>query len=75
MAALFDLTIPGQMGGKEAVIEIRKICPDIPIFASSGYSEDAIMANPTEFGFTDSIAKPFKLEELSNLLVKYVAVP
>ncbi|MBI9102087.1 MAG: transporter substrate-binding domain-containing protein [Spirochaetales bacterium] len=70
--ALFDLTIPGAMGGKDAIMELRKIFPEIPVFASSGYSEDPIMANPRDFGFTDSIRKPFRATELSEMLNKYL---
>ena len=71
-AAIFDLTIPGGMGGKDTVAEIRKTCPDIPVFACSGYSEDAVMANPEAYGFTGSITKPFKKEELAALLDKHL---
>ena len=72
VAALFDLTVPGGMGGKEAVKQIRGLCESIPIFASSGYSEDPIMADPQAYGFTDSIAKPFKMDDLARLLATYV---
>ena len=65
---IFDLTIPGGMGGKEAVVEIRKLCSDTPVFVSSGYADDPVMANPREYGFTASISKPFKLAEFSKLL-------
>ena len=70
-AALFDLTIPGGMGGKEAVLLFRERFPCIPAFASSGYSEDPAMARPTEFGFTDSIRKPFKKDELAEMMNKH----
>ncbi|MCF7944496.1 MAG: hypothetical protein K9L75_03040 [Spirochaetia bacterium] len=71
-AAFFDLTIPGGMGGKETLSAIRKICKKMPIFASSGYSEDPIISSPQHYGFTDSIAKPFKIEELAALLEKHL---
>ena len=69
---IFDLTIPGGMGGKEAIGEIRKIDPITPVFVTSGYAEDPIMANPVEYGFTASICKPFRKTELSELLSKYM---
>jgi len=69
--ALFDLTIPGGMGGKEIISILRKNFPDMPVFASSGFSEDPTMARPTEFGFTDSIRKPFKKSELAEMLNRY----
>ncbi|MBI9101756.1 MAG: response regulator [Spirochaetales bacterium] len=69
---IFDLTIPGAMGGKEAIKEVRKLKLDIPVFVSSGYAEDPVMANPTEYGFTASIAKPFRVSELIDMLSKYM---
>ncbi len=72
-AMIFDLTIPGGMGGKETVAQIRKLNQEIPIFVSSGYSDNPVIANPEKYGFTDSISKPFRLKELSRLLNKYLA--
>ena len=65
---MFDLTVPGGMGGEEAIREIRKIFPDIPVFVASGYSQSPIMANPEEYGFTASICKPFMISELAEML-------
>lgn len=70
---ILDLTIPGGMGGKEAAAEIRKITGETPLFVSSGYAEDPIMAKPHEYGFTGSISKPFGLEELMQLLEKHLS--
>jgi PAS domain S-box-containing protein len=67
IGALFDLTIPGGMGGKETVAICRKKFPDIPIFASSGYSSDPIMSDPEKYGFTASICKPYRFQELKTL--------
>ncbi|MFZ2958786.1 MAG: PAS domain S-box protein [Candidatus Ozemobacteraceae bacterium] len=69
--AFFDLTIPGGMGGRETVVQLRKQYPNVPIYASSGYSEDPVMARPTEYGFTDSIRKPYRKDELATLLNRH----
>jgi len=69
---IFDLTVPGGMGGKEAIGEIRKICLDTPVFVASGYSGDPIMANPEKYGFNASICKPFMMDTLSEMLNKYL---
>jgi two-component system cell cycle sensor histidine kinase/response regulator CckA len=65
---ILDLTIPGGMGGKETLKEIRKIDPDVKIIVSSGYSNDPIMANYEKYGFDGVIAKPFNIEELIRVL-------
>ncbi len=67
-AIILDLTVPGGMGGKEAVHEIRRINPSAKVIASSGYSTDPIMANYKDYGFNGSIAKPFSLKELSRAI-------
>ncbi len=72
-AALLDLTIPGGMGGKEAISVIKKIFPLMPVFATSGFSEDYTMSHPEENGFTASIRKPYRKNELSELLNRHLA--
>jgi CheY-like chemotaxis protein len=69
-AAILDLTIPGGMGGKEALAELRKLDPEIRVFVSSGYADSPVMSNPQEHGFTDSISKPFTRAELLDLLAR-----
>ena len=65
---MFDLTVPGEMGGKDAAVEVRRICPDIPIFVASGYADDPVMAQPGKFHFNASICKPFVRDDLARLL-------
>lgn len=71
-AAILDLTIPGGMGGKETVIHLKKLLPGTPIFATSGYYDDPVISRPQEFGFSASIRKPFKIQELAHLLNKFL---
>ena len=63
---LMDLTIRGGMGGKEAIKEILAMNPSARVIVSSGYSNDPIMANPTEFGFWDVLSKPYSMQDLSR---------
>ena len=71
-AALLDLTVRAGEGGRETVRPLRQLVPALPIIASSGYSEDPVMAQPERFGFTASLPKPFSLSELSDLLARLV---
>lgn len=71
-AMILDLTIPGGTGGKEALPQIRNLDPDLPVFVASGYADDAALANPLTFGFTDSIRKPFTRAELASVLEKHL---
>ncbi|MGQ9608222.1 MAG: PAS domain-containing hybrid sensor histidine kinase/response regulator [bacterium] len=72
-AVIMDLTIPGKAGGKEAIKELLKIDPNIKAIVSSGYSNDPIMAEYKEYGFCGFIVKPYRLEELSEVLHKVIA--
>ena len=62
---IMDLTIPGGMGGKEAVREIHKIDPEARVIVASGYSNDPIMASFAEYGFCAAVIKPFQMQELA----------
>jgi PAS domain S-box-containing protein len=68
VASILDLTIPGGMGGREVVAEIRKINPEAIVIAASGYSDDPVMADPQLSGFSASIAKPFRKKSLIEML-------
>jgi DNA-binding NarL/FixJ family response regulator len=63
-----DLTIPGGMGGKEAVSQLLKLDPKIKAIVSSGYSNDPIMASFEKHGFAGVVSKPYRIEEISKVL-------
>ena len=67
---IMDLTIPGGMGGKEAIKKLKEIDPGARAIVSSGYSNDPVMADFTKYGFCGVIAKPYKVKELSQVLRK-----
>ncbi|MCC6523680.1 MAG: PAS domain S-box protein [Polyangiaceae bacterium] len=71
--ALLDLTIPGRAGGREIVVELRALDATLRLFAMSGYSDDPVIAEPTKFGFTGSLAKPLSLGGLAALLEAHLA--
>lgn len=71
---IFDLTVPGGMGGKDAVAQIRKLNTVIPVFVASGYADDPVMKNPAGYGFTASICKPFRQIELIEMLGKHIDI-
>lgn len=69
---IFDLTIPGGIGGKEAIGEVLKINSGIPVFVSSGYDDDPVMADPVKYGFKASICKPYIKMELAEILSRNI---
>ena len=67
-AVILDLTVPGGKGGKEAIAALKKINPAIKAVVSSGYSNDDIMANHKDYGFSAILQKPYTIEEMSEVL-------
>ena len=63
-----DLTVPGGMGGKEAVQKIMETDPQAKVIVSSGYSNDPVLANFKKFGFSAVLTKPYKIETLSSII-------
>jgi PAS domain S-box-containing protein len=70
---LMDITIPGGMGGKEAIREILKLDEDAKAIVSSGYAKDPIMSNYKKYGFVGVVPKPYNIEELSQELHRVLA--
>ncbi len=68
---VFDITVPGGLGGKEIIQEVKKEFPDLFSIVSSGYSEDPVMADFKRFGFDAVLVKPYSLDELSRVLNTY----
>ena len=71
-AVILDLTVPGGMGGKEAVQKLMEIAPEVKAIVSSGYSNDPVLSDFRQYGFEGAIAKPYKTRELSVLLHKAI---
>ncbi|HEV8132616.1 MAG TPA: ATP-binding protein [Acidobacteriota bacterium] len=69
-AVIMDLTIPGGMGGKEAIRRLREIDPKARAIVSSGYSEDPVMADFREYGFSAVLVKPFRVDDVGRVLAE-----
>ncbi len=67
-AVILDLTIPGGMGGQEAMKRIRTIDPGVTAIVSSGYADDPVITDFAAYGFKKSLVKPYPLEILKETL-------
>jgi two-component system cell cycle sensor histidine kinase/response regulator CckA len=65
---ILDLTIPGGMGGIDTLRELLKIDPGIKAIVSSGYTDQSVMAEYREYGFSGMVAKPYTLDELGKAI-------
>jgi two-component system, cell cycle sensor histidine kinase and response regulator CckA len=72
-AVILDLTIPGGMGGKEAMQRLREIDPSVKAIVSSGYSDDPVVADFSRFGFSGVLHKPYQMRELAEVLEEMMA--
>ena len=68
-----DLTIPGGIGGKEAVKALLALDPRVRAIVSSGYADDPVMANPTKYGFKGTVAKPYTARALRETVARALA--
>jgi two-component system cell cycle sensor histidine kinase/response regulator CckA len=63
---IMDLTVPGGMGGREAVAHLLVMDPEASAIISSGYSDNLVMANYGQYGFKGVMPKPYHIEEMSS---------
>lgn len=67
-AVIMDLTIPGGMGGKEAMARLLADDPEVRGIVSSGYNNDPILASFREYGFRGVVRKPYTVQELGKAI-------
>ena len=67
---IIDLTVPGSMGGKETIEQLRKIDRAVKAIICSGHTTDPILAECEKHGFKDFITKPYEISALSKILHK-----
>ncbi|GAB6097588.1 hypothetical protein JCM14469_38420 [Desulfatiferula olefinivorans] len=65
-AVILDLTVPGGMGGAETMAELLRIDPHVKAIVSSGYSNDPIMADFKDYGFSGVVQKPYTRDQLAR---------
>ena len=63
-----DLTVPGGMGGQEAMKNLLKFDSKVRAIVSSGYAVDPVMANYSDYGFKGIAPKPYTARELREVL-------
>ena len=67
---LMDLTVPGGMGGQQAVKRLRDLDPGVKAIVYSGYSNDTVLANYRDYGFVGRLPKPFRLQDLAEAIAE-----
>ena len=67
-AVIMDLTVPGGMGGAEAIKLLLTVDGQASAIVSSGYSGDPVLAHYKAYGFKGIITKPYSIEKLQSII-------
>jgi CheY-like chemotaxis protein len=70
---VFDLTVPGGLGGIATIEAIRKTDARTPAIVCSGYASDPVMANFALYGFQAAVAKPYDIDRFGETVKSVLA--
>jgi len=65
---ILDLSIPNGIGGKDAIGHIRAFDPAVKAIVSTGYTNDPVVQNFEQYGFSGILSKPYKINDLKTVL-------
>ncbi|MFU8847384.1 MAG: response regulator [Opitutales bacterium] len=74
-AVVFDLTVPGAMGGEDASNILIQYDPALVAIASSGYTTSNIMSDYKNSAFKAVVPKPYRIKEMSDALNRALNKP
>lgn len=69
-AVILDLTVPGGLGAKETIGDLKQINPQARVIVSSGFSDDPLKTDFHRYGFSGFMPKPYNLTQLSATMHK-----
>lgn len=67
-AVILDLTVPGAMGGKDAIQHLRALDPHVKAIVTSGYADHDVIEHYHEYGFDAVLVKPYQVTDLYRIL-------
>jgi two-component system cell cycle sensor histidine kinase/response regulator CckA len=67
-ACVFDLTVPGGMGGEEAANILIEYDSNLIAIASSGYSTSNVMSDYKNSSFKAVVPKPYRIKDMGDAL-------
>jgi signal transduction histidine kinase/ActR/RegA family two-component response regulator len=65
---VLDLTVPGGMGGRQAMEQLLRLDPAVCAIVSSGYSNDLVLSNYQAHGFRGMVSKPYEIADLAHAI-------
>jgi DNA-binding NtrC family response regulator len=67
-AVVLDLTIDNGMGGRDAILKLQEVDPDVLGVVSSGFANEPAMVDFKQHGFSARMEKPYRVEKLDEIL-------
>lgn len=65
---ILDLVVEGALGGVETLQVLKTIDPEVRAVASSGYAKGMALSEMRDLGFTATVAKPYRMQDLKETL-------
>ena len=65
---ILDLSVPEGMGGKETIAQLKAFDPGVKAVVSSGYSNDPVVQDFADYGFSGRLTKPYKINDMKDIL-------
>jgi CheY-like chemotaxis protein len=72
---ILDLSVPEGLGGKEAIALLKAYDPAVKAIVSSGYTNDTVVQNFMQYGFSGRLSKPYKINDLKQILEQVIKKP
>jgi CheY-like chemotaxis protein len=71
---ILDLSVAHGLGGRETIDQLRKFDPAVKAIVSSGYTNDPVVEDFSQYGFSERLTKPYNINDLKNLLEKVMKI-
>jgi CheY-like chemotaxis protein len=72
---ILDLSVPEGLGGKETISLLKAYDPAVKAVVSSGHSNDPVVVDYLQYGFSGRLSKPYKISDLKDLLEHQIKKP
>ena len=71
-AVVLDLAVPGGVGAREAIEDLRRLDPGVRALVSSGHARDPVMVDPAAHGFVGAVPSRTPIAELVAALERAI---
>jgi len=72
---ILDLSVPEGLGGKETIALLKAYDPAVKAIVSTGHSNDPVVLDFMQYGFSGKLSKPYKISDLKELLEQQIKKP